>query len=130
MPDASLKKNRPLWYNLSLLNLPLPGLVSILHRISGAALFVLLLWLLHLLDESLASPERFEAVRQTMALPFVKLVLLGVLWAFLHHLCAGIRYLLLDVHVGVDLQAARASSAAVLVVSLVLTAVLGWGLLW
>ncbi len=130
MPDASLKRKRPLWYNLSLLNLPLPGLVSILHRISGAALFVLLLWLLHLLDESLASPERFEAVRQTMALPFVKLVLLGVLWAFLHHLCAGIRYLLLDVHVGVDLQAARASSAAVLVVSLVLTAVLGWGLLW
>ena len=130
MPDASLKKNRPLWYNLSLLNLPLPGLVSILHRISGAALFVLLLWLLHLLDESLASPERFEAVRQTMALPFVKLVLLGVLWAFLHHLCAGIRYLLLDVHIGVDLQAARATSAAVLVVSLVLTAVLGWGLLW
>jgi succinate dehydrogenase / fumarate reductase, cytochrome b subunit len=130
MPDASLKKNRPLWYNLNLLNLPLPGVVSILHRISGAALFVLLLWLLYLLDGSLASPERFEAVRQTISQPLVKLVMLGVLWAFLHHLCAGIRYLLLDVHIGVDLQAARASSAAVLVVSLVLTAVLGWGLLW
>jgi succinate dehydrogenase / fumarate reductase cytochrome b subunit len=130
MPDASLKKKRPLWYNLSPLNLPLPGLVSILHRISGAALFLFLLWLLYLLDESLTSAERFEALRQTMAQPLVKLVLLGVLWAFLHHLCAGIRYLFLDVHKGVDLATARATSAAVLAVSLVLTALAGWKLLW
>jgi succinate dehydrogenase / fumarate reductase cytochrome b subunit len=130
MPDASLKKKRPLWYNLSLLNLPLPGLVSILHRISGAALFLLLLWLLYLLDQSLTSVERFEALRQTMAQPLVKLVLLGLLWAFLHHLCAGIRYLFLDVDKGVDLATARATSVAVLAVSLVLTALAGWRLLW
>ena len=130
MPDASLKKKRPLWYNLSPLNLPLPGLVSILHRISGAALFLLLLWLLYLLDQSLASAERFEALRQTLSQPLVKLVLLGLLWAFLHHLCAGVRYLFLDVHKGIDLATARATSVAVLAVSLVLTAVLGWRLLW
>jgi succinate dehydrogenase / fumarate reductase, cytochrome b subunit len=130
MPDASLKKKRPLWYNLSPLNLPLPGLVSILHRISGAALFLFLLWLLYLLDQSLTSAERFEALRQTMAQPLVKLVLLGLLWAFLHHLCAGIRYLFLDVHKGIDLATARATSVAVLAVSLVLTAFAGWRLLW
>jgi succinate dehydrogenase / fumarate reductase cytochrome b subunit len=130
MPDASLKKKRPLWYNLSPLNLPLPGLVSILHRISGAALFLLLLWLLYLLDQSLTSAERFEALRQTTAQPLVKLVLLGLLWAFLHHLCAGIRYLFLDVDKGVDLATARATSVAVLAVSLVLTALAGWRLLW
>ena len=130
MPDASLKKKRPVWYNLSPLNLPLPGLVSILHRISGAALFLLLLWLLYLLDQSLTSPERFEALRQTLSQPLVKLVLLGLLWAFLHHLCAGVRYLFLDVHKGVDLATARATSVAVLAVSLVLTAVLGWRFLW
>lgn len=130
MPDASLKKKRPLWYNLSPLNLPLPGLVSILHRISGAALFLLLLWLLYLLDQSLTSAERFEALRQTMAHPLVKLVLLGLLWAFLHHLCAGIRYLFLDVDKGVDLATARATSVAVLAVSLALTALAGWRLLW
>jgi succinate dehydrogenase / fumarate reductase, cytochrome b subunit len=130
MPDASLNKKRPLWYNLSLLNLPLPGLVSILHRISGAALFFLLLWLLYLLDESLASEERFDAVRRTISHPLAKLVLLGVLWAFLHHLCAGVRYLFLDIHKGVDLATARATSVAVLAVSLVLTALLGWRLLW
>jgi succinate dehydrogenase / fumarate reductase cytochrome b subunit len=130
MPDASLKKKRPLWYNLSPLNLPLPGLVSILHRISGAALFLFLLWLLYLLDQSLTSAERFEALRQTLAQPLVKLVLLGLLWAFLHHLCAGIRYLFLDVDKGVDLATARATSVAVLAVSLVLTALAGWRLLW
>ena len=130
MPDASLNKKRPLWYDLNLLNLPLPGLVSILHRISGAALFFLLLWLLYLLDGSLASAERFEAIRQTVSHPLAKLVLLGLLWSFLHHLCAGIRYLFLDIHKGVALAPARATSVVVLVVSLVLTAVLGWRLLW
>lgn len=130
MPDASLKKKRPLWYNLSPLNLPLPGLVSILHRISGAALFVFLLWLLYLLDASLVSAERFEALRGRLAQPLAKLVLLGLLWAFLHHLFAGIRYLFLDVHKGVDLPTARLTSGVVLAASLGLTAVLGGWLLW
>ena len=130
MPDASLKKKRPLWYNLSPLDLPLPGLVSILHRISGAALFFLLVWLLYLLDASLASPERFAAVKATVSQPFAKLVLAGLLLAFLHHFCAGVRYLFLDIHKGVDLATARATSAAVLVASLALTALLGWALLW
>jgi succinate dehydrogenase / fumarate reductase cytochrome b subunit len=130
MTDASLRKRRPLWYNLSPLNLPLPGLVSILHRISGAALFFVLLWLLYLLDASLTSPERFEDVKRIVSHPLAKLVLLGVLWSFLHHLCAGIRYLFLDIHQGIELQATRATSAAVLVVSLILTAILGWMLLW
>jgi succinate dehydrogenase / fumarate reductase cytochrome b subunit len=130
MPDASLKKKRPLWYDLNLLNLPLPGLVSILHRISGAALFLCLLWLLYLLDASLESPERFAAVRATLAQPLAKLVLLGLLWSFLHHLCAGVRYLFLDIHKGVELAAARMTSGAVLAVSLALTALLGWKLLW
>jgi succinate dehydrogenase / fumarate reductase cytochrome b subunit len=130
MPDASLKKKRPLWYNLSLLNLPLPGLVSILHRISGAALFLVLLWLLYLLDASLESPERFAAVGETVSRPLAKLVLLGLLWAFLHHLCAGVRYLFLDIHKGVDLATARMTSGAVFAVSLVLTALAGWRLLW
>jgi succinate dehydrogenase / fumarate reductase, cytochrome b subunit len=130
MPDASLRKRRPLWYNLSLFNLPLPGVVSILHRISGALLFFVLLWLLYLLDTSLASAERFEDAKRIVAHPFAKLVLFVILWSFLHHLCAGIRYLFLDIHKGIDLQTTRATSAAVLAVSLVLTAILGWVLLW
>jgi succinate dehydrogenase / fumarate reductase cytochrome b subunit len=130
MSDAAVKKKRPLWYNLSPLNLPLPGLVSFLHRVSGALLFVLTAWLLYLLDASLAAPERFEEMQRMIAHPLARLVLLAVLWAFLHHLCAGIRYLFLDIDKGVDLPTARATSGAVLAVSLALTAVLGGLLLW
>jgi succinate dehydrogenase / fumarate reductase cytochrome b subunit len=130
MPDAALKKNRPLWYNLSLLNLPLPGVVSILHRISGALLFLFAAWLLYLLDATLASPERYAAIKATLVHPLARLVLLGLLWAFLHHLCAGVRYLFLDIHKGVDLPTARLTSGLVLGVSFALTAVLGAMLLW
>jgi succinate dehydrogenase / fumarate reductase cytochrome b subunit len=130
MPDAAVKRKRPLWYNLNLFNLPIPAIVSILHRISGALLFVLMFVLLYFLDRSLASAEAFEGVRQALAHPFLKLVQLGLLWALLHHLIAGIRYLLLDVHVGVALAPARASSYAVIGISLALTAVLGGVLLW
>ena len=130
MPDAAVKKKRPLWYNLNLLDLPLPGLVSILHRISGALLFLLIFFLLYLLDASLASQERFDGARAVVAHPLAKLVLFGLLWAFLHHLCAGIRYLFLDVHKGLEKETARKTSIAVLAVSLALTVVLGIALLW
>jgi len=130
MSDAAVKKKRPLWYNLSPLNLPLPGLVSFLHRVSGAFLFVITAWLLYLLDASLAAPERFEEMQRVVAHPLARLVLLAALWAYLHHLCAGIRYLFMDIDKGVDLPAARATGSAVLAVSLVLTAVLGGLLLW
>jgi succinate dehydrogenase / fumarate reductase cytochrome b subunit len=130
MPDATVKRKRPLWYNLNLLNLPVTAIVSILHRISGALLFVLTFFLLYFLDRSLASPEAFSGVAQTLGHPVMKLVQLGLLWALLHHLLAGIRYLLLDVHVGVALQPARQSSYAVIGASLALTVILAGALLW
>jgi succinate dehydrogenase / fumarate reductase, cytochrome b subunit len=125
MPDLTAKKKRPLWFNLSPLNLPLPGLVSILHRVSGAMLFLALLWFLFLLDMSLGSEAGFARARAYVGHPLVKLSLLALLWAYLHHFCAGIRYLFLDIDRGVGLRAARASSYAVLAVSLILTALLG-----
>lgn len=130
MPDASLKKRRPLWFNLSLLNLPLPGIVSILHRISGALLFLLLPWLLYLLDSSLASAERYAAFKQAIAHPLAKLVLLGLTWAFMHHLCAGVRHLFLDLHKGIDLPTARATSVIVIVAGVILTVLFAGVVLW
>jgi succinate dehydrogenase / fumarate reductase cytochrome b subunit len=103
----------------------MPGFVSILHRVSGALMFLLIPLCLYLLERSLASAETYAGMVAFVAHPVVKLVLLGLLWAFLHHLCAGIRFLLLDLHIGGDLAAARSSSAAVLAVSLILTALLG-----
>jgi len=74
---------------------------------------------------SLASPESFAHLRGVVAHPLMKLVLLGLAWAYVHHFCAGIRFLLLDMHKGIELAAARRSSVVVLMVSLALTAVVG-----
>ena len=132
MSPAAVKKARPKYLNLQALlfeiRLPLPGWVSILHRISGALLFVSLIWLLWMLDRSLTSEAAFEKIRHYANLWPVKLALLALVWAYCHHFCAGIRYLFLDLDKGVDLKSARASSWAVLAVSLSLTAALGWKL--
>lgn len=118
-------KKRPKHLDLLRIKLPVPGIVSILHRVSGALLFLLIPVLLYLLQRSLASPEGYAAVAAFFGHWPVKLALIGVIWAFLHHLIAGLRYLALDLHYGVELQPARASAKAVLAVSLVLTAALG-----
>jgi succinate dehydrogenase / fumarate reductase cytochrome b subunit len=125
MSDMTAKKPRPVWYNLSPVNLPAPGLVSIFHRISGILLFLSILWFLFLLDLSLASPQGFARFTEYIAHPVAKLALLILLWSFLHHFFAGIRYLFLDIDVGVKLPAARASSFIVFAVSLILTVILG-----
>jgi succinate dehydrogenase / fumarate reductase, cytochrome b subunit len=127
MSSAAAKKQRPKYLSLPAIlfeiRLPLPAWVSILHRISGALLvFPFAAWLLYMLDLSLRSADGFEAAASYLALPLVKLGLLLFVWAFCHHFCAGIRYLLLDLNAGVELRPARASSLAVIVVSLLLTA--------
>src|SRR5438128_9091482 len=102
MANAALKRRRPKYLSLAALlfeiRLPLPGWVSILHRISGALLvFPLVAWLLFLLDASLSSEAGFERIRtHYLQMPIVKLGLLLFIWAYAHHLCAGIRFLLLD----------------------------------
>jgi len=131
MADAINKKKRPVYLNLVRIKLPLPGFVSILHRVSGTLLFLLLLvfgvaWF----ARSLESAAGFATLAQTLSMPFFKLVLLGALWAYLHHFCAGVRYLFLDIDLGLDLPRARASSWAVLVVSIGLTLIIGGKLLW
>jgi succinate dehydrogenase / fumarate reductase cytochrome b subunit len=116
---------RPKHLELTRIRLPLPGVVSILHRISGAALFLFMPFMLWLLQSSLTAPDTYVRYRDAISQPLVKLILIGLLWAFLHHLFAGIRFLLLDVHVGTELAAARNSSRVVLGASLLLTVLLG-----
>ena len=120
-----MKNKRPKYLNLLKIRLPLPGWVSILHRISGAALFLFVPFLLWLLQQSLGSAESYEGFKNALANPLVKLVLCGLVWAFLHHFFAGIRYLALDMHLGIELGPARASSTAVLIVSVLLTLLIG-----
>jgi len=131
MADSAARPRRyPPWYNLSLGSLPLPGLVSIFHRLSGAVLFAMLWFLLWLLDTSLAGEQGFGRVRDLGSNFLVKLVLLGLLWCYLHHFCAGIRYLLMDVHKAIDLPAARRTGVAVFVVSIALTIAIGAVVIW
>ncbi len=120
-----MAKLRPKYLNLFEIKLPIPGIVSILHRVSGAGLFLMLPFVLYLLQSSLQSPSSYILFRDLLSSVLVKLLLLGLLWAFLHHFAAGIRYLLLDIHVGTALAPARASSFAVIGVSLVLTVLFG-----
>ena len=117
--------SRPKHLNLMEIRMPLPAVVSILHRASGAILFLTLPLLLYLLGSSLESPQSFGVFKSWVSNPLVKIVLIGLLWAYLHHFCAGIRHLAMDMHKGLELQTARATSYAVLGVSLLLTAAIG-----
>ena len=122
-PRPVARPSRPVYLNLLAIRQPLPAIVSILHRLSGALLFAagipLALWGL---DASLRSPEAYAAFTEAMAHPLAKLLALALLWSTVHHLLAGVRHLLMDVHVGVELVAARGSSAAVLVLGVLVTA--------
>jgi len=120
-----MNQSQPKYLNLFEIRLPVPALVSILHRVSGLALFLFLPYLLWLLQASLASPESFERYRAVLAHPIAKLTLIALLWAFLHHLLAGLRFLALDLHWGTGLPAARTSSRLVLIGAVVLTLVVG-----
>jgi succinate dehydrogenase / fumarate reductase cytochrome b subunit len=129
MASASAKKIRPKYLSLPALlfeiRLPVPGWVSILHRISGALLFFpFVAWVLYLLDTSLASEQGFDYIRNRyFALPLVKLGILVFVWSYCHHFCAGIRYLFLDLDIGGDLKTARLTSWIVIFAGLALTAV-------
>jgi succinate dehydrogenase / fumarate reductase cytochrome b subunit len=131
MASASAKKIRPKYLSLPALlfeiRLPVPGWLSILHRISGALLFFpFLAWLLYMLDTSLASEQGFDKVRaHYLQLLPVKLALLVFIWAYCHHFCAGIRFLFLDLDKGGDLKTARLTSWIVIIAGLALTAVFG-----
>jgi succinate dehydrogenase / fumarate reductase, cytochrome b subunit len=120
-----MPKARPKYLNLMQIRLPLPGVVSILHRVSGAALFLFIPFLLVLFEMSLQSPQTFARFKLVFSYWPVKLIIIGLMWAYLHHLCAGIRHLALDLHYGTELPAARATSWATLVISIGATLVIG-----
>ncbi len=131
MADLAAQKARPQHRNIHVsqilsYRLPLAGMVSILHRISGALLFLFGIPVaLYLLQQSLTSEISYESYRAIVGSVWARLVLLVLIWAFVHHALAGVRYLLLDRHVGIGREAARQSSVVVLVVTAALTVLLG-----
>jgi len=116
--------NRPYFLDLIKIRLPLPGIVSILHRISGVLLILVIPVSLYLLELSLSSADNFDqTVAYTDSLIF-KFIAALIIWSLCHHLFSGIRFLLLDLDIGIEHLQARFSSAVVLVISIVTTIIL------
>ena len=122
--SQSRYQNRPKNLNLFTIRLPINALVSILHRATGCALFLVLPFLLLLLQMSLSSAEHYATVITLLHSPFSKLILLGLAWAFFHHFFAGVRHLAMDVHWMTTLMKARYTSKVVLVVGVFATLLL------
>ncbi len=136
LKDQPLKKV-PVYRNIHITQLasyrlPPAGWVSILHRISGATVFLLLPFVIWMFDTSVTSEvsyERFTSAFSAGAagLPawFIKLVVLGLLWAYLLHFCAGVRHLWMDATHAVGLEFGRVSAWVVIGLSTLLALALG-----
>jgi succinate dehydrogenase / fumarate reductase, cytochrome b subunit len=120
-------KVRPKHRNLSLsqlmsYRLPLAGIQSILHRISGALMFLIgMPLMLYLFDLSLTSELSWQKLLELTQTWWLKLICLGFIWAFSHHFCSGLRHLSLDTHRGLEKNQAKNSAIAVFAGSAVLT---------
>jgi succinate dehydrogenase / fumarate reductase cytochrome b subunit len=141
MADTSTAKNRPVYRNIGLKDitlgyrLPPAALVSIGHRISGVLMFLLLpfvIWLFDVTVTSEISYERFTSAFAAGVGPFagwfLKIVVLGLIWAYLHHFIAGLRHLWMDATHAVTKEFGRTSALVTLGASLLLTVVLGYKL--
>ena len=123
---------RPKFLDLTKIKLPLAGVASILHRVSGAGMFLCLPVLVWVFHQSLESAGSYERLMDWATHPVAKIIWTGLLWAFFHHLLMGIRILLIDVHVGIEKSRATQSAKLVLFISLLLTLFFAlhlWGVL-
>ena len=120
---------RPVNLDLTTIKFPVTAIASIVHRVTGVAIFVALPILLWMLDRSLASPEGFASVKEMMAAPLAKLVVWGILAVILYHLVAGVRHLIMDTGIGETLEGGRRGAFIVFGVSAVLILFVG-GWVW
>lgn len=125
MADA-VKKPKPEFRNIGIgqimkYRLPLGGKVSILHRASGALLFLLLPFSLYLFEQSLTSEISFAVLKGFASNTFVKIVVLVLAAAFLFHFFAGLRHLLMDTHRGLSKPCSKATAAVVFTLSALCT---------
>lgn len=121
-----LPEHRPVYLNLFRLHLPITGWVSILHRFSGALLFLLLPWMVLGFTLTLSSEAGYARVVAWGATPFAKLLTLALVWAFAQHFFAGLRHLAMDAHWGVSLKSARMTSLIVLFATSVVVLLAAW----
>ncbi len=115
-----MKDKRPVNLDLTQFSFPLPALTSIVHRVTGVALFVGVAILMYFFDLSLSGEEGFNTAKECMTGFFAKLILWGIVSALLYHLVAGIKHLLMDLGIGETLEGGMLGSKIVIAVSVVL----------
>jgi succinate dehydrogenase / fumarate reductase, cytochrome b subunit len=117
------KKQRPQFRNIHITQilkyrLPPAGIMSILHRISGVGMFLLLPLIIWLFGLSLTSELSYFRLMELMGSPLLKIILCGLAWAFIHHFFAGIRHLVSDMHVGITKEQGSSWAVGVMAISL------------
>lgn len=120
----NIKDNRPKYLNLLKIRLPITGVASINHRISGLLLFLAIPFSLYLLQLSLTNENGFDEALNCLSSPIIKLALVLLIWSFVHHLLAGIRFLLIDQNIGISLSAARKTAWFVVFAAVIVTLVI------
>lgn len=111
---------RPVFLNLMQIRFPVTAVTSILHRASGLLLFLLIPFLILALQMSLRSADDFNSLLAMLNAPVMQLLLFIILWAGLHHLLAGVRFLLLDIDMGVNKGTARRTAWLVNILAVLL----------
>tara|TARA_R110002167_G_scaffold162994_13_gene359681 strand:+ start:832 stop:1206 length:375 start_codon:yes stop_codon:yes gene_type:complete len=120
-----VKDKRPVNLDLTQFRFPLPALTSIVHRVTGVALFVAVAILMYLFDLSLASEEGFNTAKECLSGAFVKFIIWGTVAALLYHLVAGIKHLLMDAGIGETLEGGILGAKIVIAISVVLILLAG-----
>ena len=120
-----MKTKRPVYLNLFQFKFPVTAIASILHRVSGVILFLALPFLLWALQLSLHSEKDFAQLQDVMLSPIVKFVVWGVLSALFYHLIAGLRHLLMDMHLFDGKQSGRFMAWGVILISVAFAVFLG-----
>lgn len=121
---------RPVNLDIKTIELPITAYASILHRVTGVVLCAAVLFLLWMLNKSLASEAGFVEVQQMLGSSYVKFLLLVCLAPFIYHLVAGVRHLIMDAGIGETLEGGRLGAKIVFAVSAVLILITGvwlWG---
>lgn len=122
------KQKRPKFLNLFKIHLPVPGVTSFAHRVSGALMFLAIPGLIYLFGLSLRDADGFAAALRVLDSTCVKLIVTVLAWSLSHHLLAGIRFLLIDIDIGDSLEKAKASAWAVNIAGVLLFLLLAYGI--
>ena len=117
---------RPVHLNLFKIYFPNTAIASILHRVSGVIIFLLIPMFLWMLQATLSSPQEFESMRECLTSPWGKLFIWGGLSALAYHLIAGIRHLIMDCGVGESKEAGRRTAWLVMIISFLAIVTLGY----